>query len=232
MSPLVILPKKGGKWRICVDYRELNKATKKDHFPLPFIDQVLDTLAGKKYFSFLDGYSGYNQISISPEGQEKTTFTCPWGTFSYSFLPFGSCNAPATFQRAAISIFADISHDCMEIYMDDFTTFGLKFEEAMMNLENVLVRCQEHNLAINSEKCFMLMQEGVVLGNFISTVGIQVDLAKIEVIQTLPIPTKSKDLRSFLGHAAYYRHFIKDFIKIASPLYKLLTKEVEFNWTF
>ena len=98
VSPLVIVPKKGGKWWICVDYRELNKETKKDHFPLPFIDQVLDTLAGKKYFSFLDGYSGYNQISISPKDQDKTTFTCPWGTFSYSIFLFGLRNSPATFQ--------------------------------------------------------------------------------------------------------------------------------------
>ena len=97
VSPLLIVPKKGGKWRVCVDYRELNKATKKDHFPLPFIDQVLDTLVGKKYFSFLDGYSGYNQISISPKDQEKTTFTCPWGTFAYYILTFGLCNALATF---------------------------------------------------------------------------------------------------------------------------------------
>ena len=93
VSPQVIVPKKGGKWRICVYYKELNKATKKDHFPLPFIDQVLDTLAGKKYFSFLDGYSGYNQISIAPKNQDKTTFTCPWGTLSYSILAFGLCNA-------------------------------------------------------------------------------------------------------------------------------------------
>ena len=92
------MPKKGGKWIICVDYRELNKATKKDHFPLPFIDQVLDTLVGKKYFSFLDGYSGYNQISIALEDKDKTTFICPWGTFAYSILPFGLCNALATFQ--------------------------------------------------------------------------------------------------------------------------------------
>lgn len=139
LSPLVIVPKKGGKWWICVDYKELNHATKKDHFPLPFIDQVWDTLAGKKYFSFLDGYSGYNKISIALEDQEKTTFTCPWGTYSYSVLPFGLCNAPATLQRAIINIFADISHDCMEIYMDDFTRFGVTFEEALKNLEKVLI---------------------------------------------------------------------------------------------
>jgi hypothetical protein len=107
-----------------MDYRELNRATKKYHFPLPFVDQVLDSLFGKEYFSFLDGYSGYNQIRIAPEDQDKTTFTSPWGTFAYSVLPFGLCNAPATFQRVVISIFADISHNTMEIYMDDFTTYG------------------------------------------------------------------------------------------------------------
>ena len=100
---------------MCVDFRELNKATLKDYFPLPFIDQVLDTLSGKKYFSFLDGYSGYNQIRIAPEDQEKTTFTCPWGTYAYKVLPFGLCNAPATFQRAVLGIFADLIHDCVEV---------------------------------------------------------------------------------------------------------------------
>ena len=100
-----MVPKKNGKWRIYVDYRELNKATQKDHFPLPFIDQVLDTLVGKKLFSFLDSFSGYNQIQIAPKDQDKTTFTCLWGTFSYRVLPFGLCNAPSTFQRAILNIF-------------------------------------------------------------------------------------------------------------------------------
>jgi len=97
VSPLVLVPKKNGKWRVCVNYRELNKATKKDHFPLPFIDQVLNGLAGKKFFSFLDGFSGYNQIQIYPEDQDKITFIGPWGTFACRVLPFGLCNAPATF---------------------------------------------------------------------------------------------------------------------------------------
>lgn len=97
VSPLVIVPKKNCKWRICVDYRVLNKATQKDNFPLPFIDQVLDTLARKKFFSFLDRFSGYNQIQIAPKNQDKTTFTCPWGTFAFRVLPFCMCNAPATF---------------------------------------------------------------------------------------------------------------------------------------
>ena len=125
-------------------------------------------MARKKYFSFLDGYSGYNQISIALEDQEKTTFTCPWSTYAYSILPFGLCNAPSTFQRAIINIFADISHDCIEIYMDDFTTFGVTFEETLKKLEKVLIQCEEHNLSLNSEKFFLMMQEGMVLGHFIS----------------------------------------------------------------
>jgi hypothetical protein len=138
VSPLVVVPKKNGKWRICVDYQELNKATQKDHFPLPFIDQVLDTLAGKQFFSFLDGFSGYNQIQITPEDQDKTTFTCPWGTFAYRVLPFGLCNAPATFQRAILSIFVDLINEGLEVYMDDFTPYGDDFDQALQTLEKVL----------------------------------------------------------------------------------------------
>ena len=140
MSPLVVVPNKvKGKWRICVDFRELNKATLKDHFPLTFIDQVLDTLSGKQYFSFLDGYSGYNQILIEPEDQDKTTFTCPWRTYAHRVFPFGLCNAPATFQQAVLGIFSDLIHDCVEVYMDNFTAYGNTFQEARENLEKVLI---------------------------------------------------------------------------------------------
>jgi hypothetical protein len=140
VSPLVIVPKKNGKWRVCIDYRELNKATLKDHFPLPFIDQVLDTLAGKNYFSFLDGFSGYNQMQVAPEDQDKTTFTCPWGTFAYRVLPFGLCNAPATFQREVFGIFSDLIHDYVEVYMDNFMVYGNCFEETLKKLEKILAK--------------------------------------------------------------------------------------------
>jgi hypothetical protein len=130
----------------------LNKATHRDYFPLPFIDQVLDTLSGKKYFSFLDGFSGYNQIQIAPEDQEKATFTCPWGTYTYRVLPFGLCNAPTTFQRVFLAIFSDLTNDCMEVYMDDFRVHGQDFQEALTNLEKVLIRCKETNLSLRNEK--------------------------------------------------------------------------------
>eukprot|EP00253_Pinus_taeda_P035700 PITA_35700 len=231
VSPLVIVPKKNGKWRVCVDYRALNKATQKDHFPLPFIDQVLDSLAGKKFFSFLDGFSGYNQIRIAPQDQDKTTFTSPWGTFAYKVLPFGLCNAPATFQRVVIGIFSDMVNDSLEIFMDDFTPYGTAFEDALQNLEKVLKRCIEAHLALSTEKCHMMMNEGIVLGHYVSLLGIQVDPAIIQVILTLPIPKTQTEVRSFLGHAGYYRRFIKYFSKIASPLFVLLTKNAEFKWT-
>src|SRR3984885_7727116 len=173
VSPLVVVPKKNGKWRICVDYRQVNKATLKDYFPLPFINQVLDTLARKSSFSFLDGFSGYNQIRIALEDQEKTTFTCPWGTYSYNVLPFGLCNAPATFQRAVLAIFADLVHDCVEVYMDDFSVYGNSFDHALENLERVLKRCIESNLSLSNERVFMLLNEGIVLGYYISSQGIK-----------------------------------------------------------
>jgi len=204
VSHLVLVPKKNGMCRICVNYRELNKATKKDHFPLPFIDQVLDGLGGENFFSFLDGFSGYNQIQISPEDQDKTTFTCPWGTFTYWVLPFGLCNAPTTFQRAVLSIFSELLHDAVEIYMDDFTSYGSDLQEALSNLGKVLDKCIEMNLSLNLEKCEFFMIEGIVLGHAISQQGLQVDPNKIAIIQRVPPPQKVRDVKSFLGLFGYY----------------------------
>jgi len=141
VSPLVIVPKKRNKCRVCVDYRELNKATLKDHFPLPFINQVSDTLAENKYFSFLDSFNSYNQIQITSKYQDKMKFTCPWGTYAYDVFPFGLCNAPTTFQREILAIFADLVDDCVVVYMDDFFVYRATFEEALENLEKVLNKC-------------------------------------------------------------------------------------------
>nr|GEV94075.1 DNA-directed DNA polymerase [Tanacetum cinerariifolium] len=172
-------------WRVCIDYKKLNEATKKDHFPLPFMDQMLERLAGNEYYCFLDGFSGYFQIPIDPKDQEKTTFTCPYGTFAYKRMPFGLCNAPGTFQRYT-------------------------------------------KLALNWEKSHFMVKEGIVLGHKISKKGIEVDKAKIEVISKLPHPTTVKGIRSFLGHAGFYRRFIKDFLKISRPMTHLLEKNSSF----
>ena len=139
-------------WRVCIDYRKLNAATSKDHFPLPFIDQIIEKLSGQKYYFFLAGYSGYNQITIHPDDQHKTTFTCPYGTFAFRRMPFGLCNAPATFQRCMMSIFTDMVGESLEVFMDDFSIFGPTYENCLNELEKVLKRCVETNLVLSWEK--------------------------------------------------------------------------------
>ncbi|XP_052725956.1 uncharacterized protein LOC108320155 [Vigna angularis] len=246
VSPIHVVPKKTGltvvknerdeliparvqnSWRVCIDYRRLNQATRKDHFPLPFIDQMLERLAGKSHYCFLDGFSGYFQINIAPEDQEKTTFTFPFGTFAYRRMPFGLCNAPGTFQRCMLSIFSDFLESCIEVFMDDFTVYGSSFDACLDSLEKVLKRCIETNLVLNFEKCHFMVEQGLVLGHIISDKGIEVDPAKISVISQLPYPSCVRDVRSFLGHAGFYRRFIKDFSKKALPLSRLLQKDIDF----
>ena len=248
VSPTQVVPKKSGvttvknekgeelstrlttSWRVCIDYRRLNEVTRKDHFPLPFIDQLLERVSGHPYYCFLDGYSGYFQIEIAPEDQEKTTFTCPFGTYAYRRMPFGLCNAPATFQRCMLSMFSDMVERIMEVYMDDITVYGGVFKECLTNLEAILQRCIEKNLVLNWEKCDFMVNQGIVLGHIISRRGIEVDKAKIDIISKLPPPTNVKTIRQFLGHAGFYQRFIKDFSKIAKPLYKLLEKDAQFVW--
>ncbi|WVZ88681.1 hypothetical protein U9M48_035173 [Paspalum notatum var. saurae] len=220
VSPVHCVPKKGGLtvvknennelipqrtvtfgWRMCIDYRKLNKATKKDHFPLPFIDEMLERLAKNTHFCYLDGYSGFFQIPIHPDDQHKTTFTCPYGTFAYRRMPFGLCNAPASFQRCMMAIFSDFIEDIMEVFMDDFSVHGTSFDHCLKNLEKVLKRCGEVDLVLNWEKCHFMVRRGLVLGHIISEKGIEVDKAKIETVERLPPPTDIRSLRSFLGHA-------------------------------
>ncbi|GJY00589.1 reverse transcriptase domain-containing protein [Tanacetum coccineum] len=243
VSPVHCVPKKGGitvitndeneliptrlvtGWRVCIDYRKLNEATRKDHFPLPFMDQMLERLAGNQYYCFLDGFSGYFQIPIDPKDQEKTTFTCPYGTFAYRRMPFGLCNA---FQRCMMAIFHDMIEKMMEVFMDDFSVFGDSFSTCLSHLEKMLKRCEDTNLSLNWEKSHFMVKEGIVLGHKISKSGIEVDRAKVEVIAKLPHPTTVKGVRSFLGHAGFYRRFIQDFSKIARPMTHLLEKETPF----
>ncbi|PIN11693.1 DNA-directed DNA polymerase [Handroanthus impetiginosus] len=217
-------------WRVCMDYRKLNKATRKDHFPLPFIDQMLDRLVGKEFYYFLDRYSGYNQISIVPEDQEKTTFTCSYGTFAFQRMPFGLCNAPATFQRCMMAIFTDMVENFLEVFMDNFSVYGNSFDECLNNLSSVLKRCEDTNLVLNWKKCHFMIQEGIVLGHKVSNRGIEVDKAKLETIEKLPHSTSVKGVRNFLGHAGFYRCFIKDFSKISKPLCNLLEKDIPFKF--
>ena len=191
---------------------------------------MLDRLAGHEYYCFLDGYSGYNQISIALEDQEKTTFTCPYGTFAFRRIPFGLCNAPGTFQRCMMAIFSDMVEKTIEIFMDDFSVLGDSFDNCLETLRSILVRCEETNLVLNWEKCHFMVQEGIVLGYRITARGIEVDRAKIEAIEKLPPPSSVKGIRSFLGHAGFYGRFIKDFSHIAKTLSNLLVQGIPFEF--
>nr|GEU90325.1 reverse transcriptase domain-containing protein [Tanacetum cinerariifolium] len=185
-NPIHCVPKKGGfivveneeneliptrlvtKWRVCIDYRKLNEATRKDHFPLPFMDQMLERLAGNEYYCFLDAFFGYFQIPIDARDQEKTTFTCPYGTFAYRRMPFGLCNAPGTFQRCMLAIFHDMVEKTMEVFMEDFLVFGNSFKNGLSRLDKMLQRCEDTKLCLNWEKSHFMVKEGIVLGHKIS----------------------------------------------------------------
>ena len=167
VSPTQVVPKKSGvtvvenehneliptrvtiSWRVCIDYRKLNVGIRKYHFPLPFVDKMLERVAGHEFYCFLDGYSGYNQIEIALEDQEKTTFTYPFGTFAFRKIPFGLCYAPGTFQRCMMGIFSDMIEHILEIFMDDFYVFGDSYKGCLENLRRVLERCKEKNLVLN-----------------------------------------------------------------------------------
>ncbi|GJV30066.1 putative nucleotidyltransferase, ribonuclease H [Tanacetum coccineum] len=249
VSPIHVVPKKGETtvvlndnkelipfltvtgWRVCIDYRKLNDATRKDHFHLSFIDQMLERLSGNEYYCFLDGFSGFFQILIASEDQEKTTFTCPYGTFAYRRMSFGLCNAHATFQRCMSTIFHDMVEDFMEVFMDDFSVFVHSFNCCLANLDRMLARYKETNLVLNWEKCHFMVKEGIVLGHKIFGARIEVDRAKINVIAKLPYPTNIKGVRSFLDHAGFYRRFIKDFSMISKPMTQLLMKDSKFDFS-
>nr|XP_027062041.1 uncharacterized protein LOC113688428 [Coffea arabica] len=174
--------------------------------------------------------SGYNQIVIASEDQEKITFTCPYGTFVFRKMPFRLCNAPATFQRCMMAIFSDFNEKIMKIFMDNFSVFGSTYDDCLNNLDLILQRCEETNLVLNWEKCHFMVCEGIVLGHKISSEGIEIDHTKIEVIERMPPPTNVKGIRNFLRHVKFYQRFIKDFSKIAKLLCELLAKDVPFHF--
>nr|GEZ60136.1 reverse transcriptase domain-containing protein [Tanacetum cinerariifolium] len=222
VSPVHCVPKKGG----------FNVVENKENelIPTRLVTgwRMLERLAGNEYYCFLDGFSGYFQIPVDPRDQEKTTFTCLYGTFAYRRMPFGLCNAPGTFQRCMLAIFHDIVEKTMEVFMDDFSVFGNSFENCLSRFDKMLQRCEDTNLSLNWEKSHFMVKEGIVLGHKISKNGIEVDRAKVDVIAKLPHPTTVKGIRSFLGHAGFYRRFIQDFSKISRPMNHLLEKNTLF----
>lgn len=223
-APLFFV-KEGDKLRGVVDYRALNRITKRNNAPIPRSDEMFDRIGGAKYFSRLDLKTGFHQIRVRNEDIEKTAFNTKYGQFEYLVMPMGACNSPATFQTLMNQIFHDCIDDFMVVYIDDLLIFSKDRESHYAHLEKVLSRLRDHELYVSPKKCEFMKTEIDFLGLVIGRNGIRVDDRKVEILRTWPRPNSLTDLRSFLGLLQFFRRFIPDFAKVASPLTNLLKKD-------
>jgi len=229
-SPCVLVAKKDGSTRFCVDYRKLNQITYPQFQPLPYLEQITESLHGAKYLTTLDLQAGYHQIDVAEEDQHKTAFITPFGCYEFLRLPFGLSNSPATFVAALDIVLAGLQYvDCIA-YLDDIIIFAKTFEEHMQKLERVLQRLMEYGLKLKPSKCQFVRQKVQFLGHTITPNGLSPIPTNIEKIVKYPKPKNAKQVRQFLGLAGYYRKFIQNFANIATPLFNLVKKDAKFTW--
>jgi len=231
ISNLVPTRKKTGEIRLCVDLRNLNQVSLKDNYPLPKMDHILQRVVGASRISLLDGFSGFNQILVHPDDQDKTAFTTPWGTFKYVKMPFGLKNAGATFQRAMDIAFAKEIHDFLVIYLDDLTPFSKSDQEHLSHLRQIFLKCRKFGISLNPKKSIFGLEEGKLLGHIISKDGIRIDPDRIQAIQHMPHPRNIKELQAFLGKINFLRRFIPNLAELSRLLNNMLKKDSKVKWT-
>ena len=230
--PVILALKKNKKWRLCIDYRKLNNVTIKDANALPIIDEILFSIGNSaKYFTIIDLFSDFHQIPMNEADIPKTSFTTMYGNYQFLVMPFGLCNAPATFQREMNRVLFPLIGVCMFVYIDDLVIFSKSFDEYINDIIKVFTIIRDNGLKVNFNKCYFFKQKVELLGHTISTLGISPIDAKVEVISNWLALKNVKQLQLFLGAIGYYRKFIHNYSSIAKPLYKLLKKGISFEWT-
>ncbi len=230
-SPIVLVPKKSGEIRFCIDFRRLNAQTRKDVFPLPSATEVFDQLGQARYFTCLDMANGYWHVQMAPEDMEKTAFTTFDGLYEWVRMPFGLTNAPATFQRAIQRVMNGLEPHRAIVYMDDVLIHSATFEQHLQDLQAVLERIRVYNLKLKVSKCHFSQPKVAYLGHIISAAGIEPDPAKVTAVQNFLAPKDTTTLRRFLGLSGYYRRFICGYAQLACPLFRLLKQNERFLWT-
>ena len=230
LANVVPVPKKDEKVRMCVDFRDLNKVSPKDDFLLPHIDVLIDNTAGHALLSFMDGFSGYNQIQMALEDLEKTSFITPWGTYCYKVMPFGLKNASATYQRAATTLLHDLIHKEVEVYIDDMIVKSKDHEGHILALRKFFERIRFYKLWLNPKKCTFGVTSRKLLGFMVSQREIEVDLDKIKAIVEMKTPRTENEIRGFLGSIQYISRFIAQLTMTCEPIFRLLKKEVPTVW--
>ena len=220
-SRVVLVKKKDGTNRFCIDYRKLNAVTRKYSYPLPRIDDALDALSGSRYFSTLDLQSGYHQVAMHDDSKEDNAFITHSGLYQFNVLSFGLTNAPPNFQRLMCKVLHGLDWKIFLIYRDDIIIFSASYEEHLARLRLVFIRLRDANLKLKPSKCRFASQSVDFLGFVVSSKGISPESSKIEVVKSFPVPESVKEVRSFLGLCNYYRCFVEGFSKIASPLNRL-----------
>jgi hypothetical protein len=231
LANLVPVRKKSGEIRLCVNFRNLNRSSRKDNYPLPNMEHILKRVTGASRMSMIDGFSGYNQISVMLEDREKTAFITPWGTFMYAKMPFGLMNAGATFQRAMDIAFIGEKYRFVVIYLDDITVFSKTDKEHRSHLKRVFLKCRRFGLSLNPKKSLFAMQEGRLLGHIVSTEGVRIDPDRVEAIQALSLPRSKKEVQAFLGRINFLRRFVSNFAELVKHITAMLRKGHEIRWT-